>query len=169
MRLGDRVRHALHLTQVLPLLEDVLQRVGLQALRRTFSMIGRRSTGGADLAGAKVLARQMAGPPLTRMEIDALLTLGGDGTSNDTLSWFDSADPKQNFEFKVSGLKKVWFTCEQQQPSAVCTALNFEIVKGESYSFRDVNRASGSSTAIVKLMDTLKAKFPQLPVASPKS
>ncbi len=91
------------------------------------------------------------------------LTLKGD-----TLSWFDSTDSKQNFEFKVGGLEKVWFTCQQQGTTEVCHTINFKIVKGESYAFRDLNRTSGSNAAIVKVMDTLKSKFPKLPVVTPE-
>lgn len=87
----------------------------------------------------------------------------------ETLSWYDSADSSNNFEFQIGGLGKVWLTCEQQQPEAVCHQLNFEIVKGQKYSFRDLNRATGSNAAIMNLLNTLKEKFPKLPVVSPKS
>jgi hypothetical protein len=87
----------------------------------------------------------------------------------ETLSWYDSADSEHNFEFQVGGLGKVWLTCERQQPEAVCHELTFEIVKGAKYSFRDLNRTSGSNAAIMNLLNTLKEKFPNLPVVSPKS
>lgn len=83
---------------------------------------------------------------------------------DETLSWFDSGDSKHNFEFQVGGLARVWLTCEQQTPAAVCHELNFEIVKGDKHTFRDMNRESGSNAAIMKVLDTLKEKFPKLPV-----
>jgi len=62
----------------------------------------------------------------------------------DTLSWVDGADPKENFEFRVPGLQRIWYTCQSQTAGDVCYQLNFQIVKGPRYSFLDVSRATGA-------------------------
>src|SRR6185369_12572988 len=45
----------------------------------------------------------------------------------DTFSWIDGADPKENFEFQVPGLEKVWYTCQSQTAGDVCYEINFQV------------------------------------------
>jgi hypothetical protein len=60
--------------RVVRVAEEMLQFVGLTAVKRAFSMIGSQ-TSGRDLASAQELARRMAGDALlTSGEIDTLLT-----------------------------------------------------------------------------------------------
>ena len=87
----------------------------------------------------------------------------------DTLAWTDGNDPKENFEFKATGLEKVWFTCQARSPENFCYQINFQIVKGGHYRFQDFNRESGSNSAVLKVMDAMRAHFPQLTYAPPES
>jgi len=87
----------------------------------------------------------------------------------DSLAWIDANDPKHNFEFNTTGLEKVWFTCQARTPENFCYQINFQIVKGAHYQFRDRNRESGSNAAVLKVMDALRTNFPQLAYGSPKS
>src|SRR5581483_1768733 len=80
-----------------------------------------------------------------------------------TFSWIDGADPKENFEFQVAGLEKIWFTCQAQTAGDVCYQINFQIVKGPRYSFRDVTRASGANTTVKAIMDKLRTDYPRAP------
>jgi hypothetical protein len=82
---------------------------------------------------------------------------------NETFSWIDGADPKENFEFQVPGLEKVWYTCQSQPAGEVCYQINFQIVKGPRYSFVDVSRASGSNATVKSVMETLRRNFPRAP------
>ena len=86
----------------------------------------------------------------------------------DSLAWTDANDPKQNFEFKTTGLEKVWLTCESRAPEDFCHEINFKIVKGASYQFQDRNRESGSNAAVLKLMAALRTDYPQLAYGKPK-
>lgn len=86
----------------------------------------------------------------------------------DTLAWTDANDPAENFEFKTTGLEKVWFTCQARTPDNFCYQINFQIVKGARYEFQDRNREAGSNAAITKVMDTLRMYFPQVAYGSPK-
>ena len=86
------------------------------------------------------------------------LVLGGD-----TLSWIDGSDPKENFDFKVSGLDKIWYTCQAQTAGDVCYQINFQIVKGPRYSFTDVSKAAGSNATVKAIMETLRSNFPRAP------
>ncbi len=85
----------------------------------------------------------------------------------DVLAWVDSNDPKENFKFQTTGLEKVWFTCEARTPENFCYQINFKIVKGDRYRFRDSHRESGSNAAVVKIMEALRTYFPRLVFGAP--
>ncbi len=87
----------------------------------------------------------------------------------DSLAWMDGSDATQNFEFKTTGLEKVWFTCQARTPENFCYQINFQIVKGAHYRFQDLNRESGSNAAVLKVMDALRTYFPQVAYGSPAS
>jgi hypothetical protein len=87
----------------------------------------------------------------------------------DSLAWTDANDPEKNFEFKTTGLEKVWFTCQARTPDNFCYQINFQVVKGAHYQFQDRNREAGSNAAVLKVMDALRARFPQLAYGAPKS
>lgn len=86
----------------------------------------------------------------------------------DSLAWSDANDPKQNFEFKTTGLEKVWFTCQSRTPENFCYQINFQIVKGARYQFQDRNRESGSNAAVLAVMDALRTYSPQIAYGAPK-
>jgi hypothetical protein len=85
----------------------------------------------------------------------------------DTLAWVDSHDSDKNFSFKITGVEKVWLTCQAQAPENFCYQINFQIVKGDRYRFQDVNRKSGSNDAVLKVMDALRTYFPRLAFGAP--
>jgi len=87
----------------------------------------------------------------------------------DSLSWTDGNNPDDNFEFKVTGLEKVWFTCQARTPENFCYQINFQIVKGGRYRFQDLNRQSGSNASVLKVMEALRTYFPQITYAPPES
>ena len=80
----------------------------------------------------------------------------------DTLSWNDGRGTEGSFEFQISGIKKVWFTCKPGTPENYCYQINFEIVKGDRYKFQDEGRDSGSNGAVLAIMDALRTHFPRL-------
>lgn len=87
---------------------------------------------------------------------------------DNALAWIDRDDPKQNFTFETNGLQKVWFTCEARSPENFCYQINFKIVQGDRYRFRDTRRASGSNVAVTKLMDALRTYAPRTVFAAPE-
>jgi hypothetical protein len=87
----------------------------------------------------------------------------------DSLGWTDANDPERNFEFKTTGLEKVWFTCQARTPESFCYQINFQVVKGAHYQFQDRNRESGSNAAVLKVMDALRTYHPQIVYGAPKS
>ena len=87
--------------------------------------------------------------------------------NGDTLAWKDSSDPKENFTFQTTGLEKVWLTCDARSSGNFCYQINFKIVKGDRYRFRDIHRESGSNAAVLKLMEALRTYFPRLTFGTP--
>jgi len=85
----------------------------------------------------------------------------------DSLAWVDGGDPKENVEFQITGLQKVWFTCEARTPENFCYQINFQIVKGARYRFRDMNQESGSNASVLEVMDALRTYFPQVAFGPP--
>lgn len=85
----------------------------------------------------------------------------------DSLAWVDGRDPKNNFEFQITGLEKVWFTCQARTPENFCYQINLQIVKGARYRFRDMNQESGSNASVLKVMDALRSYFPQVAFGPP--
>jgi len=61
----------------------------------------------------------------------------------------------------------VWYTCEARSSENFCYQINFRIVKGNSYQFRDVGRDSGSNAAVTEVMEALRTYFPRLTFGAP--
>jgi hypothetical protein len=85
----------------------------------------------------------------------------------DTLAWEDSGNQSKNFTFETTGLEKVWFTCEARSSGNFCHQINFQIVKGDRYRFRDVHGDSGSNAAILKVMEALRTYSPTITYSTP--
>jgi hypothetical protein len=131
------------------------------------------------LLATKEAAAKMAATPPAETAFNELLMVHGWGPLRkerpgrlvlkaDTFSWIDGKDPKENVDFQVPGLEKIWFTC-QSQPSGddLCYQINFQIVKGPRYSFADVSRATGSNATVKALMETLRKNYPRAPFGAP--
>ena len=84
----------------------------------------------------------------------------------DTLGWEGRHHRKDDFTFETAGLEKVWFTCEARSAENFCYQINFKIVKGDRYRFRDLNRESGSNAAVTEVMEALRTYFPRLDFAA---
>lgn len=85
----------------------------------------------------------------------------------DAFSWIDGSNPKENFEFQVAGLEKIWYTCQSQTAGDVCYQINVQVVQGPRYSFVDISRASGSNEVVKSLMETLRKDYPRAPFGAP--
>jgi hypothetical protein len=131
----------------------------------------------ALLATKAAEEKKAAAPPAETVYSELLLVRGFGPLHRDrpgrlvlkgeTLSWIDGADPKENFELKVTGLEKIWYTCQSQTAGEVCYQINFQIVKGPRYSFADVSRATGANATVKAIMERLRNDFPRAPFDAP--
>jgi len=131
------------------------------------TLMATRGAGGANAA---------APVPPGGLTFDDLVLIGGWGHKSrpgrlvmgtDSLQWFDGSTPGRNFTFQIGGLEKVWFTCQARTPDPFCYQINFQIVQGDDYSFREVDQDSGSNASVIKLMDALRLHFPQIAFEKP--
>jgi hypothetical protein len=144
----------------------------LMATARPGGVPAAPDTGALTIAGPAIAAAApkelafegmvLVKPTFLRKNRPGRLLLAGD-----TLSWVDGVDPKENFQFQLNGLEKLWFTCQARTPANFCYQVNFQIVKGDRYRFRDINRDSGSNAAVLKVMEALRMYHPTLPFGPP--
>ena len=158
-----------------PLIAEQIKQSGLTYKLSMNDMLYLKQNGVQDSVISALLAtkEKASAPPAETMFNELLLVRGFGPVHRDrpgrlvlkgeTFSWIDGSDPKENFDFKVSGLEKIWFTCQAQTAGDVCYQINFQIVKGPRYSFADVSRATGSNATVKSIMETLRANFPRAP------
>ena len=85
----------------------------------------------------------------------------------DEVQWVDAVDPKESFSFRMSGVEKVWLTCQARSTESFCYELNVQIVKGARYRFKDVKQETGSNDAIKTIESWIKKHFPSVPWGAP--
>ena len=150
------ITYKLSMNDLLYLKQNGVQDSVISALLATKDQEARK----AAAAPAETVFNELLlvhGWPLKRERPGRLVLKG------DTFSWIDGSDPKENFEFQMSGLEKVWYTCQSQPAGEVCYQINFQIVKGPRYSFADVSRATGANATVKAVMETLRRDFPRAP------
>ena len=139
-----------------------------------------KATGGtvAPVAATGAAATAAMAPPATEVTIENLVLVkptflkknrpGRLLLKGDEVSWVDGVDPKESFTFKLSGVEKVWFTCQARGSDNFCFQLNIKIVKGARYRFQDLNRETGSNESVQKLEAQIRARFPNMPFGPPE-
>ena len=152
--------YKLSMNDLLYLKQNGVQDSVISALLATKDLEAKRAAAPAETAFNELLMVHGWGP--MRRERPGRLVLKGD-----TFSWIDGSDPKENIDFQIGGLEKVWFTCQSQTSGDVCYQINFQIVKGPRYSFADVSRATGSNATVKAVMETLRKDFPRAPFGAP--
>lgn len=158
-----------------PLIADQIKQSGLTYKLTLNDLLYLKQNGVQDsVISALMATKEKASAPPAETIFNELLLVRGFGPlhrdrpgrlvlKGETFSWVDGADPKENFDFKVSGLEKIWYTCQAQTAGDVCYQINFQIVKGPRYSFADVSRATGSNATVKAIMEMLRSNFPRAP------
>lgn len=154
---SDRA-YNLSVNDLLYLKENGAQELTIAALMAT----GAAASATAGTAGAPTAPQELIFDGLVTKSTWKKNRPGHLVMQGDTLAWVDGADPKKNFEFKTTGLEKVWFTCQERTPESFCYQINFQIVHGDRYQFQDVDRESGSNAAVLRVMEALRTYFPRV-------
>jgi len=126
----------------------------------------------AAAVAAPAAAGEKAAAPPEEVEVDGLILKTSfarknrDGKvllSEDRILWRDSVDSSQNLEIFGAGLKRITVECEPRGEGSFCHEVNLEMAKGDDFTFRDQKRDLGGNEAIERLVDVLKAAFPEVP------
>lgn len=80
------------------------------------------------------------------------------------LSWRDGSDASKNFELFIEGVKQITVTCQAREGGSFCYQLQFDFTKGDDYDFEDAQRDVGGNENLMRLLNTLKERFPNLPI-----
>lgn len=80
------------------------------------------------------------------------------------LQWRDGSDASQNFDLFIEGVKQITVTCQARESGSFCYELQFDFTKGDDYDFEDAQRDVGGNENLMRLLNTLKQKFPKLQI-----
>ena len=75
------------------------------------------------------------------------------------------AATRNKHEFQIASLSGG--SPVKRAPENFCYQINFQIVKGARYEFRDANRESGSNASVLAVMEALRKYFPQVAFGTP--
>ena len=125
-------------------------------------------------AGGAVAVR--AGGPVTapnQLEVDGLVRKMGLFKKSRTgklvlaaekIEWVDGASQADSFEMFPAGLKSVKAECLARPDGKFCHTVEFEMAKGDDFTFVDAKMDVGGNEAIRKLLDAVKTLYPQMPL-----
>lgn len=116
-------------------------------------------------------------PMARRAEFNGLARVGkgflvfGTSTKNrgrlivdgETVSWYDSEDPKKNFSIYVKNLKEVFDTCVLRPGQNLCLEFGVVTYTGEEYRFRDPGWKNGENRLVTEATNYFRQAFPALP------
>jgi hypothetical protein len=86
----------------------------------------------------------------------------------DGIDWVDAQKPADNFSFTPAGIEKLWFSSRAKGAAIFPFRVNIQISKGARYRFQDVNKETGSNSAVQKLFEVIKARFPSILIGEPE-
>ncbi|MGA2362958.1 MAG: hypothetical protein ABSG73_10925 [Candidatus Aminicenantales bacterium] len=86
----------------------------------------------------------------------------------DGIDWVDAQKPADNFSFKPAGIEKLWFSSRAKGAAIFPFRVNIQISKGARYRFQDVNKETGSNSAVQKLFEVIKTRFPSILIGEPE-
>ena len=84
--------------------------------------------------------------------------------ADDKLAWRDGSDATRNFELFVKGVKQLTVTCVAREAENFCYQLTFDFTKGDDFEFEDAQKDAGGNENLLRVLDALKARYPDLPV-----
>jgi hypothetical protein len=167
-----------------PIIAEQVQRSGQTYALSVNDLLYLKKNGAGDSMIAALMATR-GGPPIAPAVAPSELVFDDLELANDgfwrrdrkgrlvmrgnTLRWEGLNGSGHNFEFQIPGLEKVWYTCEARPSESFCYQLNLEIVKGDTYRFRDLHRESGSNAGVTRVMEALRTYFPRLPFGEPST
>lgn len=80
----------------------------------------------------------------------------------ETISWFQSQDPEQNFNLYLKNVKEVFNTCVLRPGQNLCLEFGLVTYTGDEYKFRDPGWKNGDNRLITEATTYFRQAFPNL-------
>lgn len=80
----------------------------------------------------------------------------------ETISWFQSQDPEQNFSLYLKNVKEVFNTCVLRPGQNLCLEFGLVTYTGDEYKFRDPGWKNGDNRLVTEATTYFRQAFPNL-------
>ncbi|MFN2387329.1 MAG: hypothetical protein ABR576_13765 [Thermoanaerobaculia bacterium] len=80
----------------------------------------------------------------------------------ETISWFQSQDPEQNFSLYLKNVKEVFNTCVLRPGQNLCLEFGLVTYTGDEYKFRDPGWKNGDNRLVTEATTYFRQGFPNL-------
>jgi hypothetical protein len=80
----------------------------------------------------------------------------------ETISWFQSQDPEDNFSLYLKNVKEVFNTCVLRPGQNLCLEFGLVTYTGEEYKFRDPGWKNGDNRLVTEATTYFRQAFPNL-------
>lgn len=88
--------------------------------------------------------------------------LGNLKIKEDRVEWYDAKEPKENFSFKIKGIKTIYLNCKPRAEENFCYEIVFVNFDKKEYSFSDFNWEKGENKAINELYKFFKENYKEI-------
>ena len=79
---------------------------------------------------------------------------------NQKISWYEDADPEQNFSMYTKNVKEMWLNCAPRSGENLCLELGFKNYEGNEWTFRDTGWANGENKQVTAIFDYFEKTYP---------
>jgi len=110
----------------------------------------------AEFAGLARVRRGFLGLGTSTKDVGRLVVDG------ETVSWFQSQDPEDNFAVYVKNVKEIFNTCVLRPGQNLCLEFGFVTFTGEQYRFRDPGWKNGENRLVTEATAYFRQAFPNL-------
>ena len=136
--------------------EQVLEAM-LRAGRPPAASAGAPVARKAEFAGLARVGRSFLGVFGTSTKDVGRLVVDGE-----TVAWFQSHDPEENFSVYAKNIKEIFNTCVLRPGQNLCLEFGFVTFTGEEHRFRDPGWKSGENRLVTEATAYFRQAFPNL-------
>jgi hypothetical protein len=110
----------------------------------------------AEFAGLSRVRRGFLGFGTSTKDVGRLVVDG------ETVSWFQSQDPEDNFAVYVKSVKEIFNTCVLRPGQNLCLEFGFVTYTGQEHRFRDPGWKNGENRLVTEATAYFRQAFPNL-------
>lgn len=110
----------------------------------------------AEFAGLARVRRGFLGLGTSTKDVGRLVVDG------ETVSWFQSQDPEDNFAVYVKSVKEIFNTCVLRPGQNLCLEFGFVTYTGQEHRFRDPGWKNGENRLVTEATAYFRQAFPNL-------